>query len=297
MFKLGNKILGVLIIGLSKSTENLSRSEKETLDELIGAVAIAIDRAQLLERIQVTNDQLKSANGQLKVLDKLKDEFVSVASHELRTPMTAIKSYVWMVLNGRTGEISPKARTYLDRVFISTERLIHLVNEMLDVSRIESGRVKLNKTIFDPILLCDDMQNEFAAKMTDAEITFTVTKPESSPPIEADREKITQVLENLIGNSVKYSQKGASVQLTATLDNSNIRFSISDTGRGISAEDMPKLFKKFGRLENSLVTVTSESSGLGLFISKQYVELHGGHITVESELDKGSTFSFTLPLK
>lgn len=108
---------------------------------------------------------IKSANTQLEVLDKLKDQFVSVASHELRTPMTAIKSYAWMVLNNKAGEISPKAHIYLERVYTSTERLIHLVNEMLDVSRIESGRVKLNATTFDPMPLFEDMQNEFAAKV------------------------------------------------------------------------------------------------------------------------------------
>lgn len=286
----GIKQVGTLFLCLSKTVDNLSRGEKETIEELTGAIALAIDRAQLLEHVQ-------SANEKLKVLDKLKDEFVSVASHELRTPMTAIKSYAWMVLNNKAGEITPKARTYLDRVFKSTERLIHLVNEMLDVSRIESGRVKLNKTVFDPLTLCDDMQTEFAAKIVDAHVSLSIHKPDHLPSIEADREKITQVLENLIGNSVKYSSSGASITLTATQEAAFIRFAISDTGRGIAADDMPKLFKKFGRLENSLVTVTAESSGLGLFISKQYVELHGGTIEVQSELGKGSTFSFTLPVK
>lgn len=201
-----------------------------------------------------------------------------------------------MVLNNKAGDITPKARIYLDRVFKSTERLIHLVNEMLDVSRIESGRVKLNTTMFDPLPLFDDMQNEFAAKVSDAKVTFTVEKPSSLPQLTADREKIVQVLENLIGNSIKYSSEGAFIKLTGAQEGTSIRFSVSDTGRGISADDMPKLFKKFGRLENSLVTVTAESSGLGLFISKQYVELHGGAIGVESELGKGSTFFFTLPI-
>lgn len=295
--EIGTRHIGTLYICLSKTAENLSRGEKETIDELTDAIALAIDRAQLLEHVQITNDKLQSANEQLKLLDKLKDEFVSVASHELRTPMTAIKSYAWMVLNNKAGDITPKARIYLDRVFTSTERLIHLVNEMLDVSRIESGRVKLNKTVFDPTVLFDDMQNEFAAKVADAQVTFIVEKPSTLPQISADREKIVQVLENLIGNSIKYSSKGAHITLSGAKEGSFIRFSIADTGRGIAPDDMPKLFKKFGRLENSLVTVTAESSGLGLFISKQYVELHGGTIQVQSELGKGSTFSFTLPEK
>ena len=294
---LRDRDLGVLCLGLPKNVDHLSRAEKETLNELIGVVTIAIDRAQLVEHIQKTNDQLQSANNQLELLDKLKDEFVSVASHELRTPMTAIKSYAWMVLNGKSGEITPKAREYLSRIFGSTERLIHLVNEMLDVSRIESGRVKLNKTTFDPNLLCDDIQNEFSAKIHESGLVFTVEKQTGLPVISADREKIQQVLENLIGNSIKYSTKDTHITLVVTKEPSALRFSVTDTGSGISPDDMPRLFKKFGRLENSLVTVTAESSGLGLYISRQYVELHGGTIEATSELGKGSTFTFTLPLE
>lgn len=293
---LSDRDLGVLCLGLSKSVDHLSRAEKETLNELIGVVTIAIDRAQLIEHIQKTNDQLQSANNQLELLDKLKDEFVSIASHELRTPMTAIKSYAWMILNGKSGDITPKAREYLNRIFGSTERLIHLVNEMLDVSRIESGRVKLNKTTVSPNTLCDDIQNEFAAKINESGLTFSIEKQPDLPMISADREKIQQVLENLIGNSVKYSPKGTHISLLVTKEAPFIRFSVKDTGNGISPEDMPRLFKKFGRLENSLITVTAESSGLGLYISRQYVELHGGTIEATSELAKGSTFSFTLPL-
>jgi signal transduction histidine kinase len=293
---LGSHALGVLCLGLPKNVDNLSRAEKETLTELIGVVSIAINRAQLIEGTRSANEQLVAANKQLEVLDKLKDEFVSVASHELRTPMTAIKSYAWMVLNGKAGDISPKAHEYLDRVFKSTERLIHLVNEMLDVARIESGRVKINKTSFDFRTLCDDIQNEFSARFAEAGITLTINKPDALQFILADREKIQQVMENLIGNSVKYSTKGAQITLNVSLKPSGIQCAVSDTGRGISHDDMQRLFKKFGRLENSLITVTSESSGLGLYISKLYVELHGGTIHAESELGKGSTFTFTLPI-
>lgn len=301
------KQIGLLAFGQKSSGEIYSSQDIQLVTILSPEAAIAIQNAlsyeqvrrfnvTLQEEIEKATTDLKSANTQLEVLDKLKDEFVSVASHELRTPMTAIKSYAWMVLNNKAGEISPKAHIYLDRVYTSTERLIHLVNEMLDVSRIESGRVTLHKTSINPLDLCDDMQTEFAAKVADAQVTFTIHKPDMLPSIEIDQEKITQVLENLIGNSIKYSQKGATITLTVTQEGNLVRFSIADTGRGIASDDMPKLFKKFGRLENSLVTVTAESSGLGLFISKQYVELHGGTVDVQSELGKGSTFSFTLPI-
>jgi signal transduction histidine kinase len=293
---LGQKALGVLNLGLAKKVDDLSRGEKETLDELIGAVAIAINRAQLIEDIKNTNNKLSSANQQLELLDKLKDEFVSVASHELRTPMAAIKSYTWMVLNGKAGPIEPKATEYLNRVYNSTERLIHLVSEMLDVSRIESGRVTINKAPLDIGKLLLDVQNELQAKATESHISLTVTTEDNMPVIQADSEKIHQVLENLVGNSLKFTPANGSITMGVREKDGFLEIYVTDTGQGIQAEEIPQLFKKFGRLENSLVAMPGNSTGLGLYISKQYVELHGGKIWVQSEPEKGSTFTFTLPI-
>jgi signal transduction histidine kinase len=294
---LGQKALGVLNLGLAKKVDDLSRGERETLDELIGAVAIAINRAQLIEDIKNTNNKLTNANQQLELLDKLKDEFVSVASHELRTPMTAIKSYSWMVLNGKAGHIEPKATEYLNRVYISTERLIHLVNEMLDVSRIESGRVTLNKAPLDIGKLLLDVQNELQAKAAESQIKLTVTKEDNIPVVQADTEKIHQVLENLVGNSLKFTPANGNITMGVREKDGFLEIHVTDTGQGIRAEEIPQLFKKFGRLENSLVAMPGNSTGLGLYISKQYVELHGGKIWVQSEPEKGSTFTFTLPIR
>jgi signal transduction histidine kinase len=293
---LGPKTLGVLTLGLAKKVDDLSRGEKETLNELIGAVAIAINRAQLLEDIKNTNNKLTQANKQLELLDKLKDEFVSVASHELRTPMTAIKSYTWMVLNGKTGPLEPKATEYLNRVYLSTERLIHLVNEMLDVSRIESGRVTIKKAPLDIMKLLLDVQSELQARAAETHINLSVNKDISVPTVQADTEKIHQVLENLVGNALKFTPANGSITMGAKAVDGFLEISVTDTGQGIRMEDMPQLFQKFGRLENSLIAMPGNSTGLGLYICKQYVELHGGKIWVKSEPGKGSTFTFTLPI-
>ena len=293
---LGSKTLGVLSLGLAKRVDDLSRAERETIDELIDAVAIAIDRAQLVEDTHTANEQLTNANKQLEVLDKLKDDFVSVASHELRTPMTAIKSYAWMILNGKAGSVEPRAKEYLNRVFLSTERLIHLVNEMLDVSRIEGGRTKLAIAPFDPTKLLTDVQNEFTAKSTESNIHLDIQKEGDIPPLSADVEKIHQVLENLVGNSFKFTPPGGRVTMGIKQNNGFVEIRVTDTGKGIHADDIPKLFVKFGRLENSLVAMPGNSTGLGLYICKQYIELHGGKIWVASEVGKGSTFTFSLPV-
>ncbi len=292
---LADRALGVLCLGLTKSVNDLSRAEKETLLEVISVVAIAIDRAQLLENIRKANNQLESANQRLELLDKLKDEFVSVASHELRTPMTAIKSYAWLALNGRGGAIDPKAREYIARVYSSTERLIRLVNEMLDISRIEGGKVTLNTTAFSIRDLVQDIQNEFSAKAAELGLTLAMDLPNDAPSVLADREKIHQVMKNLVGNACKFTDRGGTITISARRKNGFVEVSVADTGRGIKQEDMGKLFTKFGRLEHSLVTITGSGSGLELYICKQYVELSGGTISAESEEGRGSTFTFTLP--
>lgn len=277
---LGNKKIGALTVGLPKKVDDLSRAEKETLDQLIDVVAIAIDRAQLHQR--------------LKLLDKLKDDFVSVASHELRTPMTAIRSYTWMALNKSTS-LDEKTRDYLSKVYTSTERLIHLVNEMLDVSRIESGRVRLKPESVNLVQLAQDVQTEFQARSQEQNLNIIINAPKSLPEVKADREKIHQVFENLVGNAFKFTPPGGTVTITLSNTEKNIQIAISDTGHGISTEDLPKLFAKFGMLENTLTPISGSGTGLGLFICKQYIELHGGQIWADSTLGQGSTFTFTLP--
>jgi signal transduction histidine kinase len=209
--------------------------------------------------------------------------------------MTAIKSYTWMVLNGKAGTIEPKATQYLNRVYNSTERLIHLVNEMLDVSRIESGRVKLNKLSVDMEKLLTDVQSEFQARAIEAKIHVEVHRDGDIVVVQADTEKIHQVLENLVGNSFKFTPAGGTITMGVKRVDGFLEIRVTDTGRGIAPDDIPKLFQKFGRLENSLIAMPGNSTGLGLYICKQYVELHGGKIWVQSEPEKGSTFTFTLP--
>jgi signal transduction histidine kinase len=302
------KQVGLLVLGEKSSGDIYSGQDLELIEILAPESAIAIQNALSYEEIRRFNvtlkdevdratSDLKVANEKLQILDKLKDDFVSVASHELRTPMTAIKSYAWMVLNGKAGAIEPKAREYLDRVFISTERLIHLVSEMLDVSRIEGGRTKLNITPFDPIKLLTDIQNEFTAKATENNIHLDIQKEGDVPTLlPGDVEKIHQVIENLVGNSFKFTPSGGQVTMGIKQNNGFVEIRVTDTGKGIHADDIPKLFVKFGRLENSLVAMPGNSTGLGLYICKQYVELHGGKVWAQSEIGKGSTFTFSLPV-
>lgn len=290
------KVIGIFIVSLSKPEDLVTPYEREMIERFTEGVGIALDNARLVEELTNNSYQLIKANQQLQALDKLKDEFISITSHELRTPMTAIRSYLWMVLHNKAGPLDPKALEYLTRVSVSTDRLINLVNDMLDVSRIESGRMQLKIEPLDLVQLAKDVQSEFHARVKERTITLNVAPDGEIARAMADKEKTHQILENLIGNAVKFTPDGGTITVTIASSNGTVTTSVTDTGKGISQEDMKRLFTKFGRLDNSLVSISeSGGTGLGLYISKQYVTMQKGEIHVESEVGKGTTFSFALP--
>lgn len=286
----GGKILGVLVLGIDKPAKDLSRSEKVTLDETIDVVGIALEQVHIYHA-------LKKANVRLKELDQMKDDFVSVASHELRTPMTAIKSYLWMALAGKGGKLSKKLAFYLDRSYASTDRLIKLVNDMLNISRIESGRLTVTFGRTDIPQIVREVCEEVGPRAKELGIQIAVEKGEKLIAV-ADGDKIKEVLFNLIGNSLKFTPKGGVITVSSTQVGDEVVTSVKDTGRGIDAHDMSTLFTKFGMVEGSYATnKKATGTGLGLFISKSIIDLHGGELVPASEgLDHGSTFSFSLPV-
>lgn len=281
--------LGVLVLGMDKHVGDLSRAERETMKELVEVVAIAIERAQIYA-------DLEKANTRLKELDQLKDEFVSMASHELRTPMTAIKSYLWMTIYDKKTKFLPEVQEYLNRAYISTERLINLVSDMLNVSRIESGRYQLTPKKFDLVKLASEVYSELTPKAKEKEQKFNFEKAEKEVMVEADPDKIHQVLLNLAGNALKFTPEKGEISIQVVLEKERVSVLVVDNGPGITRADQKKLFQKFSRLENSFSEVAQNSgTGLGLYISKQIIEMSGGKIWVNSEKGKGSTFGFTLP--
>ncbi len=286
------EVIGVISLGVVEDVSELSEYEQDLMNRLAEVIGIAIDNSLLYQKIQDANERLKD-------LDHLKDEFVSLASHELRTPMTAIKSYVWLLLNGKTGEISEKQREYLTRTYDSTERLIQLVNDMLNISRIESGRFTVQPTPVDISQLMKETIAEVDVRAQEFGIKLSLVKPEKPLMVNADSSRIKEVAINLIGNSLKFTPKDGSITVSvADGGDGFIYVKVHDTGRGIEKDDIPKLFRKFNMLgSNYLTKDRGQGTGLGLYLSKSLVELHGGKIWAESEgLDKGSTFTFTLPV-
>ncbi len=304
-----DKIVGILILGEKASGEVYSSQDLKFLDIFSPEVAVAIQDSQsydkikrfnatLSEEVKKATADLQQANERLKSLDSLKDDFVSIASHELRTPMTAIRSYAWMALHKADIKLSEKVERYLIRVLMSSERLINLVNDMLNISRIEAGKIEINPEPIDPIVLCKDIFDEaYYSKEVNKKISFNLLE-KPVPKIFADPEKLRQVLLNLVGNSLKYTPDGGSITIDFFSDGKLVEILVKDTGTGISKEDIGRLFQKFSRLDNSYVAAaTSGGTGLGLYISKKIIELMHGRIWASSEgLGKGATFAFSLPV-
>ncbi|OGK31835.1 hypothetical protein A3I56_01060 [Candidatus Roizmanbacteria bacterium RIFCSPLOWO2_02_FULL_43_10] len=292
-----HKVLGVLILALHKNSDDLSRSEKETLNEVIDVVGIALEQARIYA-------DLKQANKRLKELDKMKDDFVSIASHELRTPMTAIKSYLWMALAGKGGPLREKQKYYLNRSYTSTDRLIKLVNNMLTISRIESGRISLTFSRVNILQLAQEVYEEVKPRADELKLSVKISNhvddmgSKRKPFVIADKDKVKEVLFNFIGNSFKFTPEGGTITVYFSYENDCITTSVTDTGQGIDVKDLPTLFTKFGMIAGSYVSNKKASgTGLGLYISKSIIDLHGGEIKGTSEgIGKGATFSFSLPL-
>lgn len=286
-----NELIGAMVIGLTDEEKNISEYRCDLLSRLADTVGIGMDNALLYAEVQ-------DANHRLKALDLLKNEFVSVASHELRTPMTAIKSYLWMALEGKGGELSEKQRYYVERGYNSVDRLIRLVNDMLNISRIESGKITIAFGKVDLLKLTQDVVDEVMPRAVELGLSVKIEKPPSLPLVLADGDKIKEVLFNLIGNSLKFTPSGGSITIKYAEKDGMIEMSVIDTGNGIEPQDIGKLFQKFGLIAGSYTTnQPAMGTGLGLFICRSIVELHHGKIKAESDgRGKGATFTFTLKI-
>jgi signal transduction histidine kinase len=227
-------------------------------------------------------------------LDRLKSEFVGIVSHELRTPLTSIKGSVDLLLDDETGRLNPTQRRFLSTIRRSSDRLINLVNDLLDLSRLEAGRVQLDVHPVDARHVVEDtarnLENLFASKRQAVHIDCAA----NVPPILADRQRMEQVLINLLGNASKYTPEGGEVCVAVRRVEDQVEIAVSDTGPGLSPEDQERVFEKFYRAGESL-TQQQAGSGLGLAIARSLVELHGGTLTVLSELGHGATFTVRLP--
>lgn len=277
-------VIAVTALVLAVGVAERRRAEQE-LDEL---------NQTLERRIQDRTSTLQATVEQLQEFDRLKSAFVGVVSHELRTPLTSIMSLSENLLGDLAGPLNEKQKHYASRIQFNADRLKRMLNELLNLSKIESGKMELRPMVLSLQDLLADLVEAFQPLAQRKSIIMDVGSMETIPKVRADRDKLYEVLANLLENAIKFTQSGGTVHIGAqVLDDRHIKMKVSDTGCGISEEHLPRIFDKFYRVQQSSGHATG--SGLGLAIAKGLVELHGGTLAVESAPGKGSHFSFTLP--
>ena len=231
-----------------------------------------------------------------KAIDKMKSEFISIAAHQLRTPLSAIKWVIKMILDGDAGKLTMEQQELLNKGYLSNERIIRLVNDLLNVSRIEEGRFGFNfeKADFQEVL--DTSISNVENLVTKNHQDLTIKKPAKLPKIFLDKERMIMVMQNLLSNAIKYTPEYGKIQVIIEVDKEYLHVKINDQGVGIPAEDQPKLFSKFFRAAN-VIKLETEGTGLGLFMVKNIIEKHNGKVSLKSEEGKGTEVGFSIPIK
>jgi GAF domain-containing protein len=280
------RILGALTVW-RKEAGNFSPEIVHLLQTFATQSTLAIQNARLFREIEEKNREIQAAN-------RHKSEFLANMSHELRTPLNAIIGFSEVLQERMFGELNEKQAEYTDDILTSGRHLLSLINEILDLSKVEAGRMELELATFDLPLAIDNARTFVRERAAKHGINLDVTVDERLGDFVGDERKIKQILLNLLSNAVKFTPEGGRIGIKARQADGGVEISVSDTGIGIAPEDQAKIFEEF-RQAGGDYAHKKEGTGLGLTLAKKFVELHGGRIWVESEVGKGSTFSFTLP--
>jgi PAS domain S-box-containing protein len=290
----------VRVTGVIRNLEARRKRKDGTVIEVALAVSPIKDRGNnVIGFLHLTKDitEKKRYEQRLKELDKMKSDFVSNVSHELRTPLTSIKGSVDNMLDSITGPLNEKQTRYLTRIKANADRLARLINDLLDLSRIEAGKIDLRPTNLSLVTLIKEVAESLRPVAAEKLIHLEILTNETSVTAWADRDKITQVLMNLMGNALKFTPLHGKITVAVERNGSEwVQVSVTDTGPGIPSEEVNKIFDKFYQI-SQVTDWKAKGTGLGLAISKALVETHGGKIWVEWGEDRGSTFSFTLPVQ
>ena len=283
-----NRIIGALVVR-RRVPGQFSKETVDLLKTFATQSALAIQNARLFREIADKSRQLEAAS-------RHKSEFLANMSHELRTPLNAILGFSEVLAERMFGEVNEKQAEYLQDILSSGRHLLSLINDILDLSKVEAGRLELELGRFHLPTALDNALTLVRERATRHGITLTQTVDERVGDIVADERKVKQILVNLLSNAVKFTPEGGRVGLTATAADGVITIAVSDTGIGIAPEDQAAIFEEFRQVGRDDAR-KQEGTGLGLTLAKKFVELHGGRIWVQSQVGQGSTFSFTLPVR
>lgn len=299
----GSRAIAHLIIGQKKSGNVYDKQDIRIVEIISDELLIAIQNALRFEEIQEFNvtlqakvneatAKLKRTNDKLKDLDEAKDEFISMASHQLRTPLTSVKGYLSMVMEGDAGKISQPQKELLTQAFTSSQRMVYLIADLLNVSRLKTGKFVINNTQSDLVDIVETEISQLRETLKAKKITLEFKKPDNISLLMLDDTKIRQVIMNFIDNAIYYTPADGHISVEVKEDKNNVYFIVKDTGLGIPREEQKHLFTKFYRASNAR-KVRPDGTGLGLFMAKRVIAAQGGSILFESTEGKGSTFGFT----
>lgn len=300
-----DEIIGYMCLGESQRGGYTGRDIRlvDTIsDELIIAIQNALSlqevkdlNAHLEQRIESATRELRASNAQLHKLDEAKDEFISMASHQLRTPLTSIKGYISMLIDGDVGAVSKEQKHLLSEAFISSERMVRLIGDFLNVSRLQTGKFIIEK---HPVDLAKVVDQEVESLQTSAGargMSFIYKKPKNIPELHLDEGKIQQVIMNFCDNAIYYSKDDSDIKIDLRIVGNEVEFTVTDTGIGVPRDQQEQLFNKFFRATNARQQ-RPDGTGVGLFLAKKVIDAHDGEVIFKSTEGKGSTFGFRLPL-
>jgi signal transduction histidine kinase len=282
----GEDIVGMLVVR-RRTPGEFVKNTVDLIRTFAAQSALAIENARLFHEIEDKSRQLEEAS-------QHKSQFLANMSHELRTPLNAILGYAELMADGAYGEPSEKMLGILKRLEANGKHLLGLINDVLDLSKIEAGQLVLELSDYCVEDIAQTVRSTLEPLAADKKLAFKLELAPGLPPGHGDGRRLTQVLINLVGNAIKFTDAGE-VAIKAEANNGSFHVSVRDTGPGISADDQTRLFQEFQQADNA-ITRKKGGTGLGLAISKRIIEMHGGRIWVESQPGQGSTFTFTLPV-
>lgn len=301
-----DKPIGILLLGEKSSGDMFNKKDLTFLEIFAPEMVVAIQRAEEHEKVQNFNvylqaevarktRELQDANEHLKELDKAKDEFISMASHQLRTPLTAIKGYLSMLMEGDAGDLKMAQYDFVNEAFEGANRMVSLINDLLNVSRMDTGRFFLEPKNVDLKGLVEQEIKQLSNSAKDKRLFLELQAKKDLPKVTADETKIRQVVMNFMDNAIYYTMSGG-VTITLEKEKESVIFKVKDTGMGVPEVEKHNLFTKFYRADNAR-KIRPDGTGLGIYLAKKVIEDHGGEIIFESEEGKGSVFGFKLPIK
>ncbi|MCX5693746.1 MAG: GAF domain-containing sensor histidine kinase [Candidatus Omnitrophica bacterium] len=295
---------GFIFVGTQNAETAITKGDQEFISILANQIAQTLDNARLFEKtwrsqqelelkVEERTRQLTQALEEVNKISKRKSDFISSVSHEIRTPLTSIKGYAAILLTSKLGALPEEIRSRLEKINRHSDELVHMVNDLLDISRIESGKVEIKKEALSLKTIYDKIADLFSEQFKSKNITFSNNIPDDCQEILADRSQIERVFINLVGNAFKFTPENGKISLNASHSNNHVQIDIKDTGFGIPEDAQEKIFEEFYRVDNT-INQGVKGTGLGLALVKQIVQAHQGRIWVKSKLGEGSTFSFTL---